>query len=726
MMVRALFLMGLMVSSTLAAAAMPTKHPVEIEGDLFFYDQNQDAYIAKGEVKVVQGDETVLADEIIYIKKQDKLYAKGHVSLRREDGSIYYADVLNLENQMHRGRLLSFKARINKKGLFASHAAEMIDKKHTRLYSLVFSPCQVCKDNLRPFVPLWQVRASEANINLETETVHYKNARIEAHGVPVFYTPYFSMPTPGAKRKTGFLNFGFKGSKVNGAAVQTPFYLNIAPNKDFTYTPSISTNSKYPTIHEMEFRHKVKNGSYQLAGSLADGTKLNKDGSRASGRYIYGHINSYGDFHQGSGFFAGDYGFKVQRVRDSSLTYSKVHKLMMEDTLTSKLYHRKWSDDYYVDSQVITFQDLRPGMYEATTPNALPFVRAEHEKKLQAIDATMNTKLNVLHINRLQGTRYNRFVMENEVKKRISMPYGQIFGLSLKVRGDAYQVGYRAIKNPGAAPQNSGGQKGSYGRVHPQLKAEWSYPLINKMGSASAVLEPVVQLIVSPNRKAEPKIPNEDSQVFDLDASNLFSDNRYLGKDLLETGNRANYGVRGSIHNLLLKRIGFLLGQSYRMKKTTYKSSSGLEDKLSDYVAQVTYEPLTNLEILHRLRLDHRNGAVNRNEVSLLYQHNKWSFMADYSAASKKATSYSNIYRQEISLATAYNFYDSWWVTARYRRNLGQKPVGVKREMIEDGLGLNYKGECFNMITEVKRDYTTLNNLVPTTLYLFKIELPTF
>lgn len=726
MKLKALFLTCLASVATISAAALSDKAPAEMEGDILAYDHTKEAAIAKGGVTIKQGKETVLADEVIYLKKQDKLYAKGNIAVLREDGGIYYADILNFENQMHRGRLLSFKARIGKKGLFASHAAEMLDKQHTKLHSIVFSPCKVCKTNFRPFTPLWQMRASEASINLETETIRYKNARIEAHGIPIFYTPYFSTPTPGAKRKTGFLTFGFTKSKATGAAINTPFYLNIAPNKDFTYSPFINVDKKNPTLHALEFRHKLKNGSYQLAGSLMQGEKVSSNGQPRSGKYLYGHINSNGNFHQNSGAFSGDYGFQAQRVRDPSLTYAKRYNLMSEDILTSKLYHRKLENAYYVDSQILAFQDVRPGKYDVTTPNALPFIRAAHQQQLQDIGATMSTELNALRINRLQGTSYNRLSLKSEMKKPIALPYGQLFDLSFKVRGDAYQVDHKAIKNQNAATQNSSGRAGDYGRLYPQLQTQWSYPLINRLPSTSIIIEPVVQFIMSPNKTIDSKIPNEDSQTFEISASNLFSDNRYLGVDLIETGNRLNYGIRGSIDHLLLKKISFLLGQGYHIKKPSYAASSGLADKFSDYVAQLVYEPLNNLEILHRARFDRHSGALNRNEVALLYQHSRWNLMLDYSSASKKATNYSNIYRQEATISTGYNFYDAWWITAKSRRNLGKKPIGTQRAMIENGLGLNYNGECLNIGMEVRRDYTKLKNLVPTTLYLFKIEVPTF
>ena len=109
------------------------------------------------------------------------------------------------------------------------------------------------------------------------------------------------------------------------------------------------------------------------------------------------------------------------------------------------------------------------------------------------------------------------------------------------------------------------------------------------------------------------------------------------------------------------------------------------------------------------------------------YQGKKYIFSMDYSFASKKVVNNNtNIFRQEISAYSGYNFYDAWWITAKIRRNLGRKPLGVTRSIISSGLGLNYYGECLSIGLEAQREYTMIKNLKPRTTYLLKISIPTF
>lgn len=722
-----LVLAALLLIALIPVKSIAVETPTEVEADLLAYDHDKDAALAKGKVKILQGKEVVFADEAIYLRKDNKLYAKGNVKFLREDGSIYYSDVVNLDHKLEKGRLLSFKARMGSKGLFSSHAAEMKDKNHMNLHSIVFSPCSVCKNNLRPFIPLWQIRASEANIDLEKERVAYKNARIEAYGVPVLYTPYFSTPTPNAKRKSGVLPPTLAGSTASGGAVKIPLYLNIAPNKDFTYSPSISQNKNRPTIHELEFRHMLANGSYKISGSIAHGNKVDKDRKSLQGKYTYGHIDSSGHFVQKEGIASGDYGIEIKRVKDPSLTYTKIYNILPDDILTSKIYHTKTKENYYVDSQALLFQDIRPGFYDSTTPQVLPFINVEHHKKLDKFDAFATTKMSVLHINRAQGNSYKRTSAQTELKKKLEMESGQIVEFSMKARADGYSVTEKKIKKHHAATSYKPVKGGDYGRFSPQLKGKISYPLIKRGKAYSVLLEPIAQVIASPKTKQNKKIPNEDSQIFEISAPNLFSDNRYGGLDVIESGNRGSYGLNGYIDNAVFDKIHFLVGQSYSFNKPDYREDSGLQDRFSDYVGQFEYGISETFSILHRTRIDKRGLNPNRNEVSILYQDKKYVFSLDYSFASKKAVNNNaDIFRQEVSVYSGYNFYDAWWITGKLRRSLGRKPFGATRSTISNGLGLNYNGECLTMGLEAQREYTVIKNVQPRTVYLFKISIPTF
>jgi len=78
------------------------------------------------------------------------------------------------------------------------------------------------------------------------------------------------------------------------------------------------------------------------------------------------------------------------------------------------------------------------------------------------------------------------------------------------------------------------------------------------------ILEPVAQLSVSNKSDIDPRIPNEDSQVIELDESSLFRMDRFSGYDLVEGGARFTAGARATIRWSEGRSASLFVGRSYR------------------------------------------------------------------------------------------------------------------------------------------------------------------
>ena len=75
--------------------------------------------------------------------------------------------------------------------------------------------------------------------------------------VPVLYFPKFFHPDPTVKRQTGFLKPEINDSKINGTSITTPYFFDIANNKDFTFKPTWFGNNFFTL--QNEFRLVKKN-----------------------------------------------------------------------------------------------------------------------------------------------------------------------------------------------------------------------------------------------------------------------------------------------------------------------------------------------------------------------------------------------------------------------------------------------------------------------------------
>jgi len=60
--------------------------------------------------------------------------------------------------------------------------------------------------------------------------------------------------------------------------------------------------------------------------------------------------------------------------------------------------------------------------------------------------------------------------------------------------------------------------------VHPKLVAEWRLPLSREEQESRQVIEPIVMGVITPRGNNSDKIPNEDSQDFEFDDTNVLKD----------------------------------------------------------------------------------------------------------------------------------------------------------------------------------------------------------
>src|SRR5262249_20298744 len=107
----------------------------------------------------------------------------------------------------------------------------------------------------------WMLTASDIDIDQNAGIGTGRGVRLDFKGVPLFYTPFISFPV-GNERKSGFLFPTLGTSSRSGYSVSAPWYWNIAPNYDATFTPTYF--SKRGAKLDSEFRYLNYAGKGQL------------------------------------------------------------------------------------------------------------------------------------------------------------------------------------------------------------------------------------------------------------------------------------------------------------------------------------------------------------------------------------------------------------------------------------------------------------------------------
>jgi len=270
-----------------------------------------------------------------------------------------------------------------------------------------------------------------------------------------------------------------------------------------------------------------------------------------------------------------------------------------------------------------------------------------------------------------------------------------------------------------------GRQEDSYfaGRIFPQAVLKLSYPLIKKSARYSQILEPIVMLVASPNGSNPDKIPNVDSSVFDFDDVNLFSPNRYVGYDKVESGSRMNYGVQWTLYQMGKKRsIQALFGQSIRLRENDeLDDAMGYDGHFSSYVGrlQLNYEYLT---LAYRFRMAQKNLEAQKNDIS--FEAGSAPFRIGLNYLFQDSFHLGEVYsnpKKEVSVYVRSRLTKNWSLEGRYRYNLLKSDRGP----LETYGILRYDNECAAVEFETGKSYTHDRNYKGDTSITMRFYLKT-
>lgn len=706
----------------LAAAALPalaedkpqqplafgnSKEPVYIEADEMNYDRDQKIVVARGNVEVVQGERILMSQELAYHEAENIVIARGKVSILEPDGNAYYAEAVQLKDDFEQGIIQHFRVRMADGSLLAANEAERVSKEVVKLRKAVFSPCRLCKEDPTK-APLWQVKAAEVTHDDAKQRMYYKNAFLEVYGFPIAYTPYFSHPAPGADRKSGFLTPSWQVDDNLGGIVTIPYYWNIAPDKDATIT-LMNTTDEGPVMIG-EYRQAFSNGTLEVRGSVTNPDKRDIFGNVVLGENeIRGHIDAFGNFEIDE-----DWGWGFEAKRSTDDTYLQKYGFGYEDTLTSTAFVNKIKGTQFFETRALAFQGLRFDDDPDISPLVVPVMQYSYESAPGYLGGSWYVDAGAASLNRKLGAESKRLSSEFGYRIPLLTRGGHAFDLTTSLRGDGFSVNdYAYINDNGALEDGEGFQ----GRIIPEASLSWRYPLMSMVGNRLFTLSPVVMAVVSPTEDDPQAVPNEDSQVVEFSDMNLFSRNRYIGFDRLETGTRVNYGIEGSLEFMPRYYIDYRFGQTFIADDDdpilAYLNSDG--GNMSDYVGKLGLR-LGGFDATYRFKLDQDDYEVTRSQVSASMNVKRLFFTARYDDL--RNDPYLND-REQVSANAGIRFADYWTVSASGGFDLSPLEDGI----VSRGVNLIYQDECLMFNTGFYRSYIRDRDIEPNSAVIFQLQL---
>ena len=107
----------------------------------------------------------------------------------------------------------------------------------------------------------WVLLASKLTLDHDSGFGSGRNITLKFKGVPFLFTPWASFPIDD-KRKSGVLLPKLGRSKKHGTDITLPYYFNLAPNYDLTFSPRYM--SRFGWLLGNEFRYLTKTSDGQI------------------------------------------------------------------------------------------------------------------------------------------------------------------------------------------------------------------------------------------------------------------------------------------------------------------------------------------------------------------------------------------------------------------------------------------------------------------------------
>ncbi|MFO7763714.1 MAG: LPS assembly protein LptD [Wenzhouxiangellaceae bacterium] len=467
------------------------------------------------DVALNYGDQNLITDELIYHPETGEVVVPGWLeysdALVRMRASSARYNTEDSTGQFEQVRYyIAGAAGAGNAGL-----VRMTDESHARVQRFDFTTCDV-ED------PDWQLKAGDVKLDFDQGVGTARNARLEFKGVPILYSPWLSFPL-NDERKSGFLYPQIGSSSDNGLDLSVPYYWNIAPNKDATFTPRIIGERGFMLGSEYRFLTRRQRGIFNF-DYLPDDDK--DDGHDNRDRWL-GRIR-----YQARLAPRWTTRLNFNRVSDedyfldlgNDLDSSSIQFLRSDFSINGR--GRFWQLQTTFD----TFQVLDRGVREDREPyDRLPRVEFDGDWPLPA-GLSLGLDSEAVYFNRSEGVTGLRLDAMPELGLRMVRP-GWFFEPAVGLRTTAYSL------------EDSETGDDDPSRVQPVVSMDSGLVFERRTDSGRLqTLEPRLFYLYVPGREQD-DLPVFDTRELTFSFAQLFQTNRFSGADRQTDANQVTLAL---------------------------------------------------------------------------------------------------------------------------------------------------------------------------------------
>ena len=546
---------------------------------------------------------TIKSDRIEYNLKTSTIKTYGNTEITNDAGQKIKTDGLSLSKNTN-------IASIDNPEIWLGHnvyiRAKSIEKhgNNTVAHKAMFTACNNCDS----FGNTWEIFGNTIIHDSNEKMLYFHNAFFELYNgeIPIFWLPYYAMPDPSVKYKSGLLTPSFNTTNGMGLQINVPLYVNLSDKHDLTTTLSYLTNEN--PLFQLEHRLNLSRSEMRTKGSFT----RNQDGKN---RW---HVYNNDIIELGENARAFVY---IQRTSDK--TYLQKYGFYdYQPYLDSGAKLEIFGQNGYIFADTHIFQELREptGNQVIAGGNILPNIHGTYKTQPLFAETYLLFNGDVLGVS-TKNSDSQRLIGDARIISPWTLWGGNRLTTSLSARYDIYNFhNTNILENENVVESYSGIKT----RFLPSGYIEWGLPLFSSVNNWTYTLEPRARLTITDHTYTDSVFAyNNDSSGRFLSNMTLFSNNRYSGYDVWENGNFIDYGGYWSAFNDD-NTFSIFLGQTYDFKNKNKEdindfNENGFRNGFSDYVAAFSYNNNNDSQFATRFRLDNKNMSLRHMENTVYF-----------------------------------------------------------------------------------------------------------
>jgi len=477
----------------------------------------------------------------------------------------------------------------------SAQSAAVRDQRRLELERVRYTACPRGNDD-------WLISADRLTLDQQTRNGTGRDVRLDFKGVPILYTPYISFPV-GDQRKSGFLFPTIGSSSRTGTQIAVPWYWNLAPNYDATFT------GRWFSSRGLRFDPEVRYLTEHSRGEF-------------NGEYLFddleeGGARSYADWRHVTHFQPRSR-LLVDAADVSDPDYFEDFGVGFEGTsitYLNRLAELRYDDDHWsVSGRVQDYRVLDRELATEDRPyTILPQVAALGRWRNRPLGLTTGVRAEFANFQRDEGVDGLRFDGEPYVEWRFD-------------RDSAYVAANGAWRYTSYALNDTlTGEDDTPTRSAPVASLDSGLVLERAAGSRGQrlqTLEPRLLYLYVPYRDQD-ALPVFDTGLPDLNLVQLFRTNRYVGADRLGDANQLSAGITTRLLDPGTGRqfLSATLGQAYYFEQPRVRLPDEEDDSrsTSDLIAEAEVSAYRDFNLRVAWQWDPERSRSERSEAYLQY-----------------------------------------------------------------------------------------------------------